>query len=77
MLLPFDFAVLTKEEAKLLKEFIEKMTATKNNTRNYEKMQKLGIMLIYDKLREFVESSDHYQHSIRNLDTSRLVTEDY
>jgi len=67
---------LTFDEAKLLMEFIEKSTATKGLTRNYEKMQKAGVMEIYNRLREFVEQKVHYEDQIRYLDTSRYVTDD-
>jgi hypothetical protein len=75
MLLPFDFAVITAAEAKLLMEFIEKQTATKSLSRNYDKMQKLGVLELYNKLREFVEAAHHYEWQLRGLDTGRFITD--
>lgn len=77
MLLPFDFALLTVEEARLLIKFIERQTATKSNSKNYEKMTKLGVMEIYRKLEEFTLASDHYNYDLRCLETSRIKMEDY
>ena len=76
MLLPFEFAVITVQEARLLMEFIEKQTATKSISKNYEKMQKLGVMEMYDKLCSFVGSADHYEHELRTVETWRFVTRD-
>lgn len=67
MLLPFDFAIITVEEANQLIAFIEKMTATKGDPRNYGKMIKLGVMELYDKLRTFVGNSHHYNHELLNV----------
>jgi len=75
MLLPFDFAVITTAEARQLMEFVEKQTGTKTNTRNYEKMQKLGVLEIYNKLREFVEAANHYEWQLRSIDTGRFLTD--
>ncbi len=75
MLLPFDFAVITTAEARLLMEFIEKQTATKGDSRNYGKMQKLGVLEIYNKLREFVEAAHHYEWQLRTLEPGRFLTD--
>ena len=61
MLMPFDWAVLTVEEAKLLMEYIEKSTATKTQPKYYEKIQRLGLLPIYEKLREFVELHNQWK----------------
>lgn len=73
MIMPFDWAVLTIEEAKLLMEYIEKSTATKTQPKYYDKIQRLGMLPIYEKLREFVELHNHYQ-GLRTLDVYDLAT---
>ena len=71
MLMPFEWAVLTIEEAKLLIDYIEKSTATKTIPRYYEKMQRFGMLEIYRKLREFVELHEHHQ-GLQRLDLGSL-----
>lgn len=68
MLLPFQWAALTLEEAKLLMKYIEESTATKGDSRNYAKMRKAGVLDIYNKLREFVETAQHYEDRLRYFD---------
>lgn len=70
MLLPFEWAVLTVQEARQLMEYIEKSTATKTMPRNYDKIHKAGLTDIYDKLRQFVEANAQYEINLRYLDTS-------
>jgi len=60
MLLPFEFGIITIEDASLLKTFIEKQTATKAYPVNYKKMQEEGVMNIYEKLIDFIYSHEHY-----------------
>lgn len=67
MLLPFQWAVLTVEEAKLLIAYIETSTATKTIKRNYDKIKKAGMMEIYDKLRTFIIDSDNYEYNLRHF----------
>lgn len=55
---------------------IEESTATKGDSRNYAKMQKAGVLEIYNKLREFVEMNQHYEDQLRYLDRSEFVRED-
>lgn len=74
MLLPFQWAVITIEEATLLMQYIETSTATKSMYRNYDKMQKAGVMGIYEKLREFVDSVEHYNNNLRYLDANEYLT---
>ena len=69
MLLPFNWSLLTLDEARQLVDYIEKSTATNGQSRNYDKMTKVGVMDIYSKLREFVEAADHYEANIRYLNT--------
>ena len=71
MLMPFEWAVLTIEEAKLLMNYIEKSTSSKTIPRRYEKMQELGLLEIYNKLREFVELHTHHQ-GLQELDLGHL-----
>lgn len=71
MLLPHQWAVLTVEEATILMQYIEKSTATKSMSRNYDKMEKVGVLEIYNKLREFVEYHRH-QQNLLNLDLSQF-----
>lgn len=72
MLMPFEWAVLTVQEARQLMEYIEKSTATKSMPRNYDKIYKAGMNEIYEKLRQFVEANIQYK-SLHNLDTSDLM----
>jgi len=72
-MMPFDWAVLSIEEAKLLMEYIEKSTATKTQKKYYEKIQRLGILPIYQKLREFVELHNQYK-ALQTLDIGSLAT---
>ena len=74
MLLPFQWVVLTLEEAKTLMRFIETSTATKTIPIHYEKMRKFGILETYEKLRQFVEASHQYDYHLRNLDSGELVS---
>lgn len=54
------WAVFTIEEARELKTFIEKVTATKAYPVNFEKMKKLGIYDAYINLDKFICASvDH------------------
>ena len=76
MLLPFQWAVLTIEEAKLMLDYIEKTTASKGLSRNYHKMQKVGMLETYNKLREFIESAAHYDEYLRPLDPYSFQTKD-
>lgn len=77
MLLPFEWTVLTVEDAKLIIEFIEKSTATKGLSKNYDKMQKAGVMEIHGKLSEFVDMNIHYHNELKNLDTFDFQKKDY
>lgn len=74
MLLPFDFAVLTSDEASILFEFIEKATETKACPKNYKKMQELGIHDIYVNLREFLEMRHSYCNNLRYLNPDDYQT---
>jgi hypothetical protein len=67
MLQPFDFAIINIDEAKLLLDFIRKQTATKHIDKNYEKMQKLGVLEIHSMLESFVYNHAHYE-KIKNFD---------
>jgi len=77
MLTPFQWAVLTVEDARLLMQYIEKTTATKSQPRNYDKMQKAGMLEVYNRLREFVELNTHFENTLRYLDTSDFERRDY
>jgi hypothetical protein len=72
--MPNEWAVITVQEARLLMEYIEKSTSSKTMPRRYDKMQEVGMLPIYEKLREFVELNKQYQE-LQNLDIGRLVTE--
>ena len=61
MLMPFEWAVLTVTDARLIMEYIEKSTSSKTMPRRYEKMQEVGMLPIYEKLREFVETHTQYE----------------
>ncbi|MDE2095688.1 MAG: hypothetical protein KGL39_00395 [Patescibacteria group bacterium] len=65
MLLPFEWAVLTMEEAHLLKEYIEKTTAIKGLPVNYKGMTKVGMREIHSKLCEFVRASTNYMVNLQ------------
>lgn len=66
MLQPFDWAVLTKEEAVILIAFIDKTLGA----RNYKALQEAGMMQIYSALKKFVEQSDHYEHHVSDFQPS-------
>jgi hypothetical protein len=72
MLMPNEWAVLTVQEAKLLMEYIEKSTASKTMPIRYDKIQQVGMLPIYEKLREFVEVNAQYQ-ALQNLDIGNLA----
>lgn len=73
MLMPFEWAVITIQEARLLMEYIEKSTSSKTMPRRYEKIQEAGMLPVYEKLREFVELNAQYQ-ALQSLDIGRLAT---
>ena len=73
MLFPINFTIIDIKEAKLLKDFIDQQTRTKTIFPHYKKMQKLGVLKIYVKLKEFIEYHDHYEQELRYLDTSRYI----
>lgn len=75
MLMPFEWAVITVEEARLLMEYIEKSTSSKMVPRRYEKIQEVGLYPIYEKLREFVAVNAQYQE-LQNLDVGSILTGD-
>jgi hypothetical protein len=77
MLMPFDWAVLTVEDARLLRGFIQKVTGTPAQPKNYKKMQDAGVLDIYHKLDEFVEARDHYQNDLRRLDPNDFEPRSY
>lgn len=64
MLLPFEFVILTLEDAQKLVNYIETSTATVTNLKNTNKMIKLGVYDIYMKLEEFVRQSKHYKDNL-------------
>ena len=72
--MPFEWAVLTVQEARLLMTYIEKSTATKTMPKRYDKMQQFGVLPIYEKLRDFVELNAQYQ-ALQSLDIGSLLTE--
>jgi hypothetical protein len=72
MLLPFEFAIISKDEITTLMDFIRRMTETKTIKENYPKMEKLGILELYEKLRQFMYSSNHYHNELQYFDTISL-----
>ena len=77
MLLPHQWAVLTVEEAKALKVFIEKSTATKREKIYLKKIKDQNIFELWNKLREFIENYEQYEYILRHLDTSEFAPEDH
>jgi hypothetical protein len=71
--MPFEWAVLTVQEARLLMEYIEKSTSSKTMPRRYDKIQEAGMLPVYEKLREFVELRQQYQ-ALQTLDIGSLMT---
>ena len=69
MLNPFEYSIITLEEAKKLVQFIEKTTSTPSLSKNYLKMQELGILSIYDELRMFINNCNHYEDYLRYFDS--------
>jgi len=72
MLLPLEFAILSVQEARQLVEYIEKSTASKTMPIRYDKIQQVGMLDIYMRLREFVELHKQYQ-ALQTLDIDRLA----
>ena len=77
MLMPFEWAVLTVEEASELSAFIEKMTATPTQPINFKKMQDLGIYDMYNKLRHLVDQAAHYQRNLESLNPDDFASYDH
>lgn len=65
MLMPFEWAVITVEEARILKKFIEASTATKAYPVNYKKIEEAGMQIMYDKLSMFISEHEHYEGQLR------------
>jgi hypothetical protein len=65
MLMPFEWAVITVEEARILKKFIETVTATKAYPVNYKKIEESGMKIMYDKLSMFISEADHYAGQLK------------
>jgi len=61
MLIPYQCAILTLDEAEALMNFIERIVATKTNPLNYDKMGKMGILPIYEKLKAFTDEVATYE----------------
>ena len=76
MLLPFEFAILTVEEAKLLKKFIEESTATKAFPKNYMKMGSAGVLELYRKLEEFLHDRQQWNDRLRYFDPNDFAPAD-
>lgn len=75
MLTPFQFAIITVEEAQELMGYIERSTNTPAFSKNYKKMEKEGVLEIYNKLRNFVEESTQYNGNLRYLNPDDYVRE--
>lgn len=76
MLQPFEFAILTQQDAEILVEFIIKQTASKSSPINYKKMGELKVLNIYEQLMNFIESKRQYDNNLKSLDSGRLVYND-
>lgn len=70
MLLPFQFAILTREDAKVLTDYLLKSVGAKASESKWKKLQELGISEIYSKLEEFLSMSYHYDNELHSLDSS-------
>lgn len=77
MLLPFQWSVLTLDEARTLMKFIEESTATKGQSRNYDKMQKAGVLEVYNSIRTFVEKADHWSGNLEYFNPDDYAREDH
>ena len=75
MLTPFQWAIITVDEARLLMDYIERKTDTPAFPKNYKKMQKEGILDMYNKLRFFVEEATQYEGNLRYLNPDDYVKE--
>ncbi len=69
MLLPLESAIIDIDEARQIVAFIESSTATKSNPKNYEKIIKLGMIDLYEKLIKFIGIYDHYHRELKYIDT--------
>ena len=68
MLLPFEWAILTLEEAKLMKDYIQKSTARKGLSVDYKRIHEAGLSGIWEKLEEFINQAEHYRHQLKDFD---------
>lgn len=75
MLMPFDFVILTYDEAVTLCEFVKKNILVPKGTKpSPAKDIKDGVAALYSKLTEFITMSNHYQNDLRSLDPGDFVT---
>lgn len=71
MLLPYQVATLTIEDAKALINFIVSKTS-EGNSRNYKAIIESGLMRLFNELEDFVKYHDQYEDEFKYLDTSTL-----
>lgn len=75
MLLPFQSAVLTVEEAQILVTFIESKTSTPGVPINFTKIKAEGLYEIYNDLKNFLREYGHYEEILRDLTWSQIKYE--
>lgn len=71
MLMQFECAILTLEDARILVEFIQKSTASKSIPVNYNKIDKSSVADLYYKLSRFLEANNQLGR-LMNLDFEAL-----
>lgn len=71
MLMPYEYVIFDLNELRQIQKFIENATATKAKPINCEKMQKAGILDLYQKVRGALYSHQR-QQNVNNLDLRKL-----
>lgn len=69
MLIPFDFAIMTIEDANRIYKFIIKMTDKKGQV-NHKKIEEEGLTDLFNKVSRFIEGRDQWIYTLENLSTS-------
>lgn len=71
MLMPYEYVIFDLNELRQMQKFIENATGTKAFPVNYDKMQKAGILDLYQKVQDALYSQQR-QQNLNNIDLSKL-----
>lgn len=69
MLIPFDFAIMTIDDANQIRNFIIKVTDKKGHV-NHKKIEEEGLTELFNKVNRFIEGREQWIHTLENLNTS-------